>query len=104
MCPLSGLSSPRQSFKMVLLPEPATPISVLVSPRFNSNDTPSSSGGPSNSMETFSKMIALWIVSGCGFSMLRDGEDIYSPQRTKEIFTAKDAKGAQEKQKIAADL
>src|SRR5216683_2022400 len=84
MCPLSGLSSPRQSFKMVLFPEPATPISVLVSPRFNSNDTPSSKGGPSNSMQTLSKMIALWTVSGCGFSMLREGEDIDSPITSRD--------------------
>src|SRR6267142_3096349 len=98
MCPLSGLSSPRQSFRIVLFPEPATPISVLVSPRFNSKDTPSSSGGPSNSMRTLSKMIALWTVSGRGFSRLNNGDDIIHRGPQEKLLTAKDAKGAKEKQ------
>src|SRR6476660_6070821 len=63
MCPRSGFSSPRQSFRIVLLPDPATPRITLVSPRRNSKETPSSTGTPSKAMATSSKMIALCTVS-----------------------------------------
>src|SRR5437016_3749619 len=63
MRPRSGLTSPRQSLRMVLLPEPATPSTTLVSPRFSSKETPSSTGESSKLMETSSKMIALCTVS-----------------------------------------
>src|SRR5882724_1683238 len=64
MRPLSGLSSPRQSFRIVLLPEPATPRITLVSPRLSSKETPSRTGTSSKPMTTSSKMIALCTVSG----------------------------------------
>src|SRR6476646_8483865 len=48
---------------MVLLPEPATPKIIFVSPRRRSKETPSSTGASSNAMETSSKIIALWTVS-----------------------------------------
>src|SRR5579864_3818074 len=63
MRPWSCLSRPRQSLRMVLLPEPATPSTTLVSPRRNSKETPSSTGESSKLMETSSKMIALCTVS-----------------------------------------
>src|SRR6476469_164200 len=63
MRPRSGRSKPRQSLRMVLLPEPATPSTTLVSPRLNSKETPSSTGESSKLMETSSKMIALCTVS-----------------------------------------
>src|SRR6476469_3413506 len=63
MRPRSGWSKPRQSLRMVLLPEPATPSTTLVSPRLNSKETPSSTGESSKPMETSSKMIALCTVS-----------------------------------------
>src|SRR5258708_3695412 len=68
MCPESGWISPRQSLRIVLLPEPETPSTILVSPRRNSKETPSRTGVDSKVMETFSKMIVLWTVSGDGFS------------------------------------
>src|SRR5258707_5978063 len=64
MRPLSGLSSPRQSFRIVLLPEPATPRITLVSPRLSSKETPSRTGTSSKPRTTSSKMIALCTVSG----------------------------------------
>src|ERR1700747_2990031 len=63
MRPLSGLSRPRQSFRIVLLPEPATPMITLVSPRFSSKETPFSRAMSSKPIETSSKIIALWTVS-----------------------------------------
>src|SRR6476661_7620394 len=63
MWPRSGWSKPRQSLRMVLLPEPATPSTTLVSPRLNSKETPSSTGESSKLIETSSKMIALCTVS-----------------------------------------
>src|SRR5215831_10187278 len=63
MWPWSGWSKPRQSLRIVLLPEPATPSTTLVSPRFNSKETRSSTGESSKLMETSSKMMALCTVS-----------------------------------------
>src|SRR5437667_452350 len=63
MCPRSGFTNPRQSFRIVLFPDPATPSSALVSPRFNSKETPSSTIWSSKVMATSSKMTVLCTVS-----------------------------------------
>src|SRR5262249_40230649 len=64
MCPESGRISPKQSLRMVLLPEPAIPSTALVSPFFRSKETPSSTGRPSKPNTTSSKMMGLSTVSG----------------------------------------
>src|SRR5215471_14588316 len=75
MRPASGRISPRHSLRMVLLPEPATPSTALVSPRFSSKETPSSTLRPSKPSTTSSKIIVLWTVSagssenGCGWNV-----------------------------------
>src|SRR6516162_3557145 len=63
MRPASGRMSPRHSLRMVLLPEPAIPSTALVSPRFSSKDTPSSTLRPSKPSTTSSKMMVLCTVS-----------------------------------------
>src|SRR5579859_96250 len=77
MRPASGFSSPRQSLRIVLLPEPAIPSRTLVSPRFSSKETWSSTVSSSKLKETSSKIIALWIVSGVSSKsgMLGQGEE-----------------------------
>src|SRR6266700_7780600 len=52
MRPASGLISPRASFRIVLLPEPATPKMALVSPWRSWNEMPSSTCRSSKAMET----------------------------------------------------
>src|SRR5579872_463496 len=79
MWPWSGLINPRHNFRMVLLPEPATPNRVLVSPRFSSNETPSSTVKPSKVMPTSSKMMALWTVP-VGWFAKEDMESIQNKQ------------------------
>src|SRR5580693_6494694 len=56
--PESGLSRPSASFRMVLLPDPATPNSALVSPSGRRNETPRSTLLSSNASSTFSNSMA----------------------------------------------
>src|SRR5437588_5627063 len=63
MCPWSGFISPRQSFRIVLFPDPATPSRALVSPRLSSKETPSRTTWSSKLMATSSKIIVLCTVS-----------------------------------------
>src|SRR5258708_2661198 len=86
MRPESGLISPRQSLRIVLLPEPDTPKTTLVSPRRSSKETPSRMGVDSKVMATLSKMMVLWMVSGDGFSggnMVCMVPDITPPKDTR---------------------
>src|SRR5690349_10636719 len=62
MLPRSGRSRPMVSFRMVLLPEPATPSRALVSPRSSEKEMPSRTGLPSKLMATPSKTMTGW---GC---------------------------------------
>src|SRR5208337_3663289 len=52
--PASGFSSPSASFKVSVLPVPAVPIRILVSPRGSSKEIPCSTG-VSKPISTFSK-------------------------------------------------
>src|ERR1700722_17305531 len=56
--PESGLISPIASFRMVLLPAPATPNNALVSPNGRRNETPRSTLFSSNASSTFSNSMA----------------------------------------------
>src|SRR5690348_9228108 len=62
MLPRLGRSRPIVSFRMVLLPEPATPSSALVSPRSSEKEMPSRTGLPSKLMATSSNTMTGW---GC---------------------------------------
>src|SRR5215471_3863424 len=55
MWPRSGGIRPRASLSSVLLPEPAMPSRILVSPRGKENDTPSRTTLSSKAMATSSK-------------------------------------------------
>src|SRR5664280_2064546 len=59
MRPLSGHSSPRASFRMSVLPVPATPRMTFVSPRLRVNETSSSTLFSSNAMLTCSNATAI---------------------------------------------
>src|SRR5581483_3012885 len=67
MRPESGFMSPRASFRIVLLPEPATPKMALVSPRYSWNEMPSSTCLSSNAMDTSSNWI---VMADCGPAVL----------------------------------
>src|SRR5438105_8266861 len=56
--PASGFRRPSASFRIVLLPEPATPKSALVSPRARRKEIPSSTTLRSNASSTSSKTTA----------------------------------------------
>src|SRR6202041_3864187 len=58
MRPESGLMSPSASFRMRLLPDPATPNTDLVSPRGRREGTPPSTSLSSKAMATSSKTMA----------------------------------------------
>src|SRR6516164_8553377 len=79
MWPESGLIRPRHSLRIVLLPEPATPSTTLVSPRLSSKETPSSTVKSSNARCTSSKMMVLWTVS-----LISSGESMDSSSQKEE--------------------
>src|SRR6266567_2642304 len=56
--PESGANSPSASFRIVLLPDPATPKSAFVSPKGRWNDTPRRTSLSSNERRTSSNTIA----------------------------------------------
>src|SRR5450631_4017961 len=58
MRPESGASSPSASFRIVLLPDPATPNRALVSPKGRWNDTPRRTSFSSNDRCTSSNTMA----------------------------------------------
>src|SRR5215467_8111857 len=82
MRPASGRINPKHRFRIVLLPEPATPRTTLVSPRLSSNDTPSRTTRSSKASFTSSKMMVLWTVS----TGLSSGSCMrHSSQRQQEL-------------------
>src|SRR3984885_7761337 len=58
MRPESGLMRPRASFRMRLLPDPATPNTAFVSPRGRWKETPRRTSLSSKAMATSSKIMA----------------------------------------------
>src|SRR5579871_3729165 len=73
MRPRSGFRSPRASFRIVLLPEPATPNKALVSPRGKRKEMPSSTTCSSKAMATSSKTMTSWEGSSRATSRIAAG-------------------------------
>src|ERR1700683_2036375 len=74
MRPESGRISPSTSFRIKLLPEPATPNSALVSPRFRWKETPRSTSFSANESTTSSNTMTGAAFSGFVTAMRSSGE------------------------------